>query len=62
MLEFGHASSSGVIRDDTRQWRMGFSRKIGICPIVEAELWGAYDGLRQAWSMGIRNVVLKMDN
>lgn len=40
----------------------GIFQKIRICLIVKVKLWGAYDNLRQAWSMGTRKVILKMDS
>ncbi|PPD70071.1 hypothetical protein GOBAR_DD33043 [Gossypium barbadense] len=62
MLETNHASSGGAIRDDHGRWKMGFTRKIGICSTVEVKLWGAYDGLRQAWHIGARNVILELNS
>ncbi|KAH1038724.1 hypothetical protein J1N35_040467 [Gossypium stocksii] len=30
----------GVARDRVGQWLGGFSRKVGVCPVFEVELWG----------------------
>ena len=36
----------GIIRDECRQWIMGFSRRIGVANSFIAELWGLRDGLQ----------------
>lgn len=41
----GLATAGGVLRDETGQWRGGFSLNIGICSVPLAELWGVYYGL-----------------
>lgn len=39
----------------------GFSRFIGICSVLEAELWGILEGLRLCQANGWRNVVVQVD-
>ncbi|KAL4295689.1 hypothetical protein GQ457_12G025480 [Hibiscus cannabinus] len=41
----GRASCGGAIRSDLGQWLMGFSRHLGLCSSLEAELWGIFEGL-----------------
>ncbi|KAE8671065.1 SAP-like protein BP-73-like [Hibiscus syriacus] len=41
---------------------LGFSTAIGICSIVEAELWGVHEGLTHAWNLGERQVMLEVDS
>ncbi|KAK5819135.1 hypothetical protein PVK06_024097 [Gossypium arboreum] len=41
---------------------LGFARKLGNCSVTDAKLWGVYDGLLQAWQLGVTWVVLELDN
>ncbi|MBA0701976.1 hypothetical protein Goari_020614, partial [Gossypium aridum] len=38
----------------------GFSHKLGICPVLEVELWGAFEGVKLVWEKGIKKIVLEM--
>ncbi|KAE8726832.1 hypothetical protein F3Y22_tig00005974pilonHSYRG00037 [Hibiscus syriacus] len=40
---------------------IGFSTTIGICSIVEVELWGIHEGLFHAWNLGERQVMAETD-
>ncbi|KAK9035794.1 hypothetical protein V6N11_077823 [Hibiscus sabdariffa] len=55
----GVASCGGLIRDDGGSWLVGFSKRIGICSILEAELWGIYEGLLAAWSIGSQYLLVE---
>ncbi|KAL4386881.1 hypothetical protein GQ457_09G018920 [Hibiscus cannabinus] len=44
-----------------RYWIVGFSKRIGICTILEAELWGIYEGLLAAWSVGSQFLLVESD-
>ncbi|KAK8516444.1 hypothetical protein V6N12_038687 [Hibiscus sabdariffa] len=57
----GLATCGGVVRNKEGTWLIGFSRKLGICSILEAELWGLYEGLLTAWSIGIRFLLIESD-
>ncbi|KAK8565071.1 hypothetical protein V6N12_058646 [Hibiscus sabdariffa] len=35
---------------------------VGVCSVLEAELWGVAEGLRLAWDACIRVVLLEVDN
>lgn len=42
----GLSAAGGLIRDATAGWICGFTFRVGISPILVAELWGIYHGLR----------------
>ncbi|KAK8580319.1 hypothetical protein V6N13_143432 [Hibiscus sabdariffa] len=54
------AYATGFVRDH-RQWVIDNARKIGRRSVVEAEIWGTYDGLQRTWALGLRMVVLELD-
>ncbi|KAK9010379.1 hypothetical protein V6N11_036890 [Hibiscus sabdariffa] len=56
------AAIGGVIRDSTGSWIFGFSRKLGRCSVITAELWAMHDMLLHAWRIGFREVELETDN
>ncbi|XVF81675.1 hypothetical protein PTKIN_Ptkin15bG0174300 [Pterospermum kingtungense] len=58
----GVAGCGGLLRDFQGNWLKGFTLNIGFCSAIEAELWGVLQGLRLAWSMGIRRVKLGIDS
>lgn len=58
----GLASAGGIIRDHKGQWIRGFSHNIGCCSITLAELQGLYQGLLLAWEVGIRWLLMEVDN
>ncbi|MBA0568847.1 hypothetical protein Golob_006314 [Gossypium lobatum] len=37
--------SGGVIHDHNGKWILGFNQYLGMCLVLEAELWAIYDGL-----------------
>ncbi|KAK9139614.1 hypothetical protein Scep_009295 [Stephania cephalantha] len=41
---------------------VGFMANHGTCSIFYAELWGALVGLQLAWSLGLRRIILEVDN
>ncbi|KAE8654104.1 hypothetical protein F3Y22_tig00117056pilonHSYRG00889 [Hibiscus syriacus] len=43
-------------------WRARNAKFIGICSIIDAELWGAFVGLNFAWNAGFRQVILELDS
>ncbi|XP_039011696.1 uncharacterized protein LOC120140781 [Hibiscus syriacus] len=58
----GHASCAGVARNDNGDWCFGFNKFIGICSILDVELWAAYYGLRLAWAAGYHHIILELDS
>ncbi|KAL4367315.1 hypothetical protein GQ457_05G009200 [Hibiscus cannabinus] len=60
-IRSGLATCGGVGRDASGNWCFGFSRALGVCSTLEAELWGVYEGLTTAWSLGFPRVIVEMD-
>ncbi|KAK8516340.1 hypothetical protein V6N12_068947 [Hibiscus sabdariffa] len=58
----GFSSCGGAIRTDDGGWLLGFCLYVGVCSILEAELWGIVEGLRLAWAAAVRAVPLGVDN
>ncbi|KAE8664276.1 hypothetical protein F3Y22_tig00112801pilonHSYRG00014 [Hibiscus syriacus] len=50
-----------VIRDAQGTWFQGFSRSLGSCTVLNAELWSLHDSLLLAWNMGFRKVEVETD-
>ncbi|KAL4285172.1 hypothetical protein GQ457_16G011850 [Hibiscus cannabinus] len=50
-----------AVHNEEETWLTGFSRKLGICSILEVELWGLYEGLVTVWSIGIRFLLIELD-
>ncbi|KAL4280844.1 hypothetical protein GQ457_03G019340 [Hibiscus cannabinus] len=58
----GRAACGGVLRDHTGTWIRGFTRFVGRCSVVEAELWGIGTGMALAWELGYRQLVIETDS
>ncbi|KAK8487554.1 hypothetical protein V6N11_066540 [Hibiscus sabdariffa] len=56
------AMCGGVVRDAAGHWSIGFNRRIGICSILESELWGVYEGLKTTWSLEIDQLLVEVDS
>ncbi|KAL4289737.1 hypothetical protein GQ457_14G014320 [Hibiscus cannabinus] len=55
------AKCGGVIRSNDGRWVQGVAKFIGICSVLEAELWGAFTILHAAWGLGITRIVIELD-
>ncbi|KAL5835914.1 hypothetical protein ACOSQ4_015411 [Xanthoceras sorbifolium] len=44
----GLISAGGVIRDHDRKWVRGFAMNIGYGSVLEAEVWGIFEGFKMA--------------
>ncbi|KAK8511750.1 hypothetical protein V6N12_000793 [Hibiscus sabdariffa] len=55
----GMATCGGGVRNEEGTWLIGFSRKLGLCSVLEAELWGLYEGLLTAWSIRVRFLLIE---
>ncbi|KAL4273675.1 hypothetical protein GQ457_13G010160 [Hibiscus cannabinus] len=55
------AGVGGVLRDEFGRWIFVFSRFLGHCDSLVAELWAIHDGLLQAWESGYTRVELESD-
>ncbi|KAK9019781.1 hypothetical protein V6N11_054289 [Hibiscus sabdariffa] len=60
-VEGGLAACRGLIRDPVGEWVLGYAKAIGVCLVVDAELWGIYIGLAYAWDLHIRRVIVETD-
>ncbi|KAK0578627.1 hypothetical protein LWI29_013416 [Acer saccharum] len=58
----GIITAGGVLRNQWKVWLKGFAMKIGVGSVIEAELWGLYEGLQLAWSFGCRKVCVETDS
>ncbi|KAE8696066.1 hypothetical protein F3Y22_tig00110677pilonHSYRG00095 [Hibiscus syriacus] len=56
----GFATCGGVLWDCHQRWLMGFYKYIGICSIMEVELWGLY-WLSCVCKRGFRHVEAELD-
>ncbi|MCI02465.1 ribonuclease H protein, partial [Trifolium medium] len=56
------AGCGGVFRDDSGQWLSGFSRKLGSCSTLMAELWGIFPTLQIASKQGYCKILLESDS
>ncbi|KAJ9183617.1 hypothetical protein P3X46_007442 [Hevea brasiliensis] len=58
----GVTSSCGLIRNDQGRWIRGFAYNIGSCSVPCAELWALLEGIKLAWTLGIRSLQIECDS
>ncbi|KAK8583323.1 hypothetical protein V6N13_022030 [Hibiscus sabdariffa] len=58
----GSSACGGVLRDHHGTWIIGFTKYVGRCSVVEAELWGIASGMEVAWSLNCRRLVVESDS
>lgn len=58
----GLASASGLFRNCSGDWIVGYVARIGVTNSFFAELWGLREGLRLARNRGFTNVAAEMDS
>ncbi|KAK2634118.1 hypothetical protein Ddye_028910 [Dipteronia dyeriana] len=58
----GTISAVGVIKNHMKEWLGGFALNKSMGSIIEAELWGIYEGLKIIWKAGFRNVTIELDS
>ncbi|KAK2359284.1 SKP1 protein [Trifolium repens] len=58
----GLASCGGLLRNSDGTWLKGYSRKLGICDVLHAEMWGMYLGLDLARREGIMQLYVESDS
>ncbi|KAE8675071.1 hypothetical protein F3Y22_tig00111701pilonHSYRG00075 [Hibiscus syriacus] len=56
----GWAAFGGLIRNHSSNWVTGFSKSIGFCSVLDAELWGIYIGLQLAWEGIFESLLSKL--
>ncbi|MBA0553857.1 hypothetical protein Golob_013000, partial [Gossypium lobatum] len=42
-IDEGFAATGGFVRDHNGRWIVGFSKYLGNCTVIEAELWGVLE-------------------
>ncbi|KAL4292566.1 hypothetical protein AHAS_Ahas18G0040900 [Arachis hypogaea] len=52
----------GLLRNEEGNWIAGFTHRIGDGTAFLAELWGVKNGLKLAWTMGFKRVVVEIDS
>ncbi|KAK3221086.1 hypothetical protein Dsin_015056 [Dipteronia sinensis] len=60
--DVGTISTGGVVCDHLRSWLGDFVLNKGIGTVIEAELWGLFEGLDMVWRRGFRKVVVENDS
>ncbi|KAE8736080.1 Detected protein of unknown function [Hibiscus syriacus] len=60
--DLGFASCSGIIGDSAGSWFVGLAKIVGSCSILDAELWGLFEGLRLTWDTGLRRILVESDS
>ena len=60
--ESGIITAGGAIRDHQKNWLGGFTHEKGIGSVLEAELWGLFEGLQIVWKAGYRRVNVETDS
>ncbi|CAN1745014.1 Protein DETOXIFICATION 42 [Linum perenne] len=58
----GSTAIGGLIRDDGGRFVRAFTANIGDCSITRAELSAIVQGLRLAWTIGIRKIIVQSDS
>jgi ribonuclease HI len=58
----GLAGCGGLLRDSDGRWIKGYSRKLGDCDALHAEMWGMYLGLDLAHQQGIKKLHVESDS
>ncbi|CAN1182479.1 Putative ribonuclease H protein At1g65750, partial [Linum perenne] len=58
----GHTAIGGLLRDERGGFVHAFCGNIGHCSITRAELRAVVEGLKLAWSLGIRRVAVQSDS
>ncbi|XP_020537429.1 uncharacterized protein LOC105640619 isoform X2 [Jatropha curcas] len=53
------AGASGVIRDESGKWVIGYTLNLGSYSCLGAELWAVYHGLMLAWDRGFKKVLVE---
>ncbi|CAN1164628.1 Putative ribonuclease H protein At1g65750, partial [Linum perenne] len=56
------AAAGGVIRDEDGRFTTAFAANLGTCSIIRAELRGIVEGMKLAWSKGIRKLRIETDS
>ncbi|KAL5810932.1 hypothetical protein ACOSQ4_027500 [Xanthoceras sorbifolium] len=58
----GFIATGVVIIDSSKNWLKGFTVKKGYGSVLEAEMWGIFEGLKLAWDTGFRRINFEYDS
>ncbi|CAN1153949.1 Putative ribonuclease H protein At1g65750 [Linum perenne] len=58
----GSTAIGGLLRDDGGRFIQAFTANLGNCSITRAELSAIVQGLKLAWSIGIRKLIVQSDS
>ncbi|CAN1179618.1 Putative ribonuclease H protein At1g65750 [Linum perenne] len=58
----GKAAAGGLLRDREGNCIQAYALNLGACSITRAEIRGALEGIRRAWSEGFRSVEAQLDS
>lgn len=56
------AGCGGLLRGEHGEWLGGFARNLGDTTTYVAELWGVYEGLKLAHSLGVCFLEVQLDS
>ncbi|KAL4317675.1 hypothetical protein AHAS_Ahas15G0408800 [Arachis hypogaea] len=56
------AGCGGLVRNEDERWVAGFTCRIGSCTASTAELWSVMEGLKLAWAMGMKRIIVECDS
>jgi ribonuclease HI len=56
------AGCGGLFRDSDGRWIKGYTKKIGACDALHAEMWGLYLGLDMAWREHYSHLIVESDS
>nr|KJB18972.1 hypothetical protein B456_003G078100 [Gossypium raimondii] len=51
----------GAMCDTKGNWILGFNKFLGVCSVLEAELWGIFEGLSLLLKQGFDRVLICTD-
>ncbi|MFQ6624777.1 hypothetical protein Gotur_004434 [Gossypium turneri] len=60
--DFGFATVKGILRDRYDRWILGYNRFVGICSILDAELWDILKGFAIAINRGFDRIFILLDS
>ncbi|MBA0819259.1 hypothetical protein Gohar_003824 [Gossypium harknessii] len=58
----GEAVAGGVVKDSYGHWILGFNRRLELCSVFNAELWGTLDGLIVIHNKRWEKVSIRIDS
>ena len=56
------AVARGILRNDQKEWIVGFTINLGSYSALVAKVWGVWHAWQIAWARGCRKVILELDS